>query len=88
MGTNPRGVVFSEYSLQDPRAYQYIRPILTANRGWALFISTPRGKNHLWTLAELAQRSPDWFYIKLTVEDTGHIPMTEIEKREIRRLNV
>jgi len=80
MGTNPRGVVFSEYSLQDPRAYQYIRPILTANRGWALFISTPRGKNHLWTLAELAQRSPDWFYIKLTVEDTGHIPMTEIEK--------
>jgi len=39
MGTNPRGVVFSEYALQDPRAYQYISPILTANGGWALFIS-------------------------------------------------
>jgi len=24
MGTNPQGVVFSEYALQDPRAYQYI----------------------------------------------------------------
>ena len=24
MGTNPSGVVFSEYALQDPRAYQYI----------------------------------------------------------------
>lgn len=80
MGTNPRGVVFSEYALQDPRAYQYIRPILTANNGWALFISTPRGKNHLWTLAELARVSPDWFYIKLSVEDTGHIPLEEIEK--------
>lgn len=80
MGTNPRGVVFSEYALQDPRAYQYIRPILTANQGWALFISTPRGKNHLWQLAELAKASPEWFYIKLSVEDTHHIPMEEIEK--------
>ncbi len=80
MGTNPRGVVFSEYALQDPRAYQYIRPILTANSGWALFISTPRGKNHLWTLAELAKHSPDWFYIKLSVEDTQHIPMAEIDR--------
>ena len=80
MGTNPRGVVFSEYALQDPRAYQYIRPILTANGGWALFISTPRGKNHLWQLAQLAKNSPDWFYIKLSVEDTEHIPLEEIEK--------
>jgi hypothetical protein len=28
MGTNPRGIVFSEYSLQDPMAWQYFRPIL------------------------------------------------------------
>ena len=42
MGTNPRGIVFSEYALQDPMAYQFLRPILLANGGWALFISTPR----------------------------------------------
>lgn len=80
MGTNPRGCIFSEYALQDPMAYQYIRPILTANGGWALFISTPRGKNHLWQLAQLAEHSPDWFYIKLTVDDTKHIDLEEIEK--------
>lgn len=39
MGTNPRGCVFSEYALQDPMAYKYIRPILMANEGWALLIS-------------------------------------------------
>jgi hypothetical protein len=82
MGTNPKGCVFSEYALQDPLAYQYIRPILTANGGWALFISTPRGKNHLWSLAQIAQNSPDWFYLKLSVEDTHHIPMEEIEKEK------
>lgn len=80
MGTNPRGCIFSEYALQDPLAYQYLRPILTANQGWALFISTPRGKNHLYTLSELAQNSPEWFYYKLTVEDTNHIPLSEIDK--------
>jgi phage terminase large subunit len=82
MGTNPRGVVFSEYALQDPRAYQFIRPILTANNGWALFLSTPRGKNHLWELYNIATQSKDWFAYKLTVEDTNHIPLFEIEREK------
>ena len=74
MGTNPYGVVFSEYSLQDPRAYQFIRPILAANDGWALFISTPRGKaNHLYSLYEIAKESDSWKCIKLTLDDTQHI---------------
>lgn len=80
MGTNPQGVVFSEYALQDPRAYQFMRPILTANDGWALFISTPRGKNHLWELYQIAKQNPEWFCLKLTVEDTQHISMHDIEK--------
>ena len=82
MGTNPRGVVFSEYALQDPRAYQFIRPILVANDGWALFLSTPRGKNHLWELYNIAKESPHWFCLKLTIEDTEHIPLYEIEKEK------
>lgn len=82
MGTNPQLCVFSEYALQDPRAYQYIRPILTANDGIALFISTPRGKNHLYELYNIAKQHPDWFCYKLTVEDTLHIPLYEIEKEK------
>lgn len=80
VGTNPYGVVFSEYAIQDPKAYQFIRPILVANDGWALFISTPRGKNHLWELYNIALNSPEWFCYKLSVEDTGHISLSSIEK--------
>ena len=86
MGTNPYGVVFSEYSLQDPRAWQYIRPILAQNDGWALFISTPRGRsNHLYPLYEMARESPSWKCIKLTLHDTQHISdeAMEIERREM-----
>ena len=28
IGTNPQGIIFSEFALQDPRAYQFSRPIL------------------------------------------------------------
>lgn len=81
VGTNPQFIVFSEYSLQDPRAYQFARPILTANQGGALFLSTPRGRNHLWDLYQIASHSPDeWFCEKLTVEDTHHINIADIRK--------
>ena len=81
MGTNPSGVVFSEYALQDPRAYQFIRPILAANAGWALFITTPRGKNHAYELFQIALHNPEeWFALKLTLDDTKHIPPIEIER--------
>lgn len=85
MGTNPQMCVFSEYALQDPRAYQYIRPILAANDGIALFISTPRGKNHLWELYQIAQNSPEWYCYKLTLDDTKHISSSAmaIERKEL-----
>jgi phage terminase large subunit len=81
VGTNPSGCIFSEYALQDPRAYQFLRPALTATGGFAIFISTPRGKNHLWEMWNIATRNPnDWFSYRLTVEDTRHIPLHEIQK--------
>lgn len=70
MGTPPLGCVFSEYSLQDPRAWDYIRPILRENDGWAIFIYTPRGRNHGYTLFKMAVKSADWYVEKLTVNDT------------------
>ena len=80
MGTNPRGVVFSEWSLMDPMAYDFIKPILAANGGWAAFIYTPRGKNHGWELAEIARRHPkEWFYEILTVNDTGVLTEQQVE---------
>jgi phage terminase large subunit len=86
VGTNPQGIVFSEYALQDPRAYQFMRPILVANNGWALFVSTPRGKNHLFTLYEIARQNEEWYCLKLSIEDTNHIPLSEIEKEKAEGL--
>jgi len=82
VGTNPRMIVFSEFALSDVRAYQYSRPILTANNGVAILLSTPRGRgtNSFYEMFEIAKNSPDWFAQKLTIDDTLHIDKEEIQK--------
>lgn len=79
VGTNPIGCVFSEYPLQDPQAWDYMRPILRENGGWAIFDYTPRGKNHGYQLYEMAKNNPDWFAQILTVRDTGALSEEDIE---------
>ncbi len=80
MGTNPQGCVFSEFALQDPQAYQYIRPILAANGGWTIVNSTPRGRNSFYDLYQIAIQSDEWFVSRLTVDDTQHISRELIER--------
>ena len=80
LGTNPVGCVFSEYSVQDPKAWDYIRPILRENGGFAVFDYTPRGKNHGYQLYQMARSNSDWYAEMLTVTDTLAIPESEIDK--------
>ena len=89
VGANPVGNVFSEFSIQDPKAWSYIRPITAENDGFNIFLFTPRGMNHGWQLLQLARSSPfhpkdnptGWFSQVLTVEDT-HAVSPEVLERE------
>jgi len=70
VGTNPVGVVYSEYALQDPRARQLLQPALRENGGWELIIGTLRGRNHAWKLLQQVKDNPAWYSALLTVDDT------------------
>lgn len=85
VGTNPVGIVISEYALTNPRTWPLLEPILMENGGWVIFNTTPRGHNHAYDLAEMAQSNPSWYYQRLTVEDTDVISDEQIE--ELRRQN-
>lgn len=87
VGTNPIGCVFSEFALQDPKAWAYVQPILAENGGWAAFAYTPRGRNHGYRLYEYAKANPDtWYCELLTVRDTVRadgsavVPEAEIDQ--------
>ena len=60
----------SEYAVADPDAWDFIRPILLENHGWAIFPYTPRGKNHGYDLYKMATTNKKWFCELLTVDDT------------------
>lgn len=78
VGPNPVGCIFSEFSLQNPVAWNLVRPILNANNGWAIFVYTPRGKNHGYTMyrngLKMMEKDPErWFAQLLTRKDTSKI---------------
>ena len=80
VGSNPVHVTYSEYALMNPKAREYLRPIIAENGGSELFISTPRGYNHFFDLYEFARTSDHWFTSRLGVKDTGVIPDEVLEE--------
>ena len=80
VGTSVTGIVFSEYALANPSAWAYARPILEENNGWALFITTPRGRNHAFEMYKHAQHAPGWFCELLTARDTGAMTEQQLDE--------
>jgi hypothetical protein len=55
-----------------------IRPTLTDYKGWALFLSTPRGKNYFYSLY-CKGGEPDWASFKFSTYDNPYIDKSEID---------
>lgn len=70
VGSNPAGVAFSEWALCDPAAWDYIRPILVENKGWAAFITTLRGRNHAYRMLKSLAGMEGWYVDTRTIEQT------------------
>jgi phage terminase large subunit len=80
-GTNPVGCVFSEYAYCHPASYPTVRPILLANNGFCIFISTPFGENHFFDLYNIAKDNPhEWFTYLLPASISKHISQEEIQR--------
>jgi len=92
VGINCIGAVFSEYALMDPKAFDLVRPILNENGGWAIFPSTPRGRNHFHQLiygkdgSPGAIKNPKWYVSIETIETTGAVDPSVVE--EDRKMGV
>ncbi len=80
VGTNPVGVVFSEFSLHKVEAWNYLRPILLENGGWALFNGTPRGKNHMYRMMQAVKTDPNWYIDVKTIDDTNVMTAEQVEE--------
>lgn len=82
VGAGPIGVVWSEYALSKPKAWNLVRPMLRENGGWSLFITTPRGNNHAKKLYDDAKKS-GWYTDHQTIYQTGQTFHSEIKNGRI-----
>lgn len=80
VGGNYYGVVFSEFQNQNPLAWDYTRPILAENGGFAWFNGTPRGENHFFDMLKMARHNESWFSQVLTCDDTQAITPEQIQE--------
>lgn len=89
MGVNAKAIMYDEFPLQNPLAYELLSPVLLENNGIEIVFGTPRGHNHGFELYQMAINNPEWFVRKLTIEDTfredGQTPIINLEQIEAER---
>ena len=77
--------VLDEFSDMRPEAwYEVIRPSLSDRQGSALFIGTPKGRNHFYDLwASGLNKENDWQSFQYTTLEGGNVPESEVEAARI-----
>jgi hypothetical protein len=81
-GVSLKFVVLDEYAGMKPTVWEEVlRPALADQKGEAVFIGTPTGRNHFWELYQYAMLSddPEWKAWHLTSFDNPLLDPSEIE---------
>lgn len=80
-GAGPYGVIFDEFATMKYETWGIVEPVLRANGGWAWFIGTPRGKNHLFDLYNRGcSGHREWKSWLLKASQSGIIPYQQLEE--------
>ena len=80
-GVSLKFVVLDEYAGMKPTVWEEVlRPALADQKGDAVFIGTPTGRNHFWELFQYAtlSKDPDWKSWHLTSYDNPMLDPDEI----------
>lgn len=89
IGSSHVGLVNSEYAISNPSAQSHFAPMLIENNGWQIFISTPRGKNHMYRMYQFAKEQMalgnDW-YAEIARASETHALSSELLVEELNRL--
>lgn len=79
-GVGLKFVAIDEYADMKPDVWELIiRPALADVRGRAVFIGTPKGRNHFWKLVKAAESLPDWEVFRFKSRTNPFLPKDEVE---------
>lgn len=91
-GTPLKGVVLSEYAYQSPNVWDLVLDPVFSNENnkdaWAIFNSTPYGKNHFYDLFQYAKSQPEtWYSSVVTNDETGLVSVESINQKRLRGMS-
>lgn len=81
-GVSLSGVVLDEFAMMrnaEEIWQEVIRPALSDKEGWAIFISSPKGRNYFYELYNQAKTLYDWESYQFTTLEGGYVPESEIQ---------
>jgi len=87
VGSPPIGITVSEWALANPNMWAYLRPILLDNDGWAVFITTYRGKNHAYRMLRAHVNDPGWVAEVVTAKDSGTLTQEQLDEELLDYMN-
>lgn len=75
------GVIIDEYGDSRPSLWsQVVLPTLADRKGWAVFIGTPKGKNHFFDMYKRSLEDKAWYSLTLKASESGIIDKEEMEQ--------
>ena len=80
-GVSLSGVVLDEFgTMRNPEMVwsEVLRPALSDQLGWAVFISSPKGRNYFYQLYNDSKTNEDWNGWQFTTLQGGYVPESEI----------
>lgn len=78
-GATLSGVVFDEAAIAKADAWPTLRPTLSVRKGWAIFISTPKGTNWFYDLYEDAQNKKGWATWRYPSTANPHLDPSDVK---------
>jgi hypothetical protein len=73
-------IICDEFADMKPEAwYEVLRPTLSDTKGHALFIGSPKGRNHFYELWSSAEHTEDWARWQFTTLDGMQVDAEEIQ---------
>ena len=77
------GVILDEFGDCRPSLWaEVVLPCLLDRKGWAVFIGTPKGKNHFYLMNERSKKEETWFHMTLKASESGLLDPEDL--KEIR----
>lgn len=75
------GVILDEFGDCRPSLWaEVVLPTLMDRKGWAVFIGTPKGKNHFYHINERSKKEDKWFHMTLKASESGLLDPEDLQE--------